>query len=122
MSLPPGERVASELAAEGLPTPDIVIEPDGETLARAAAEALVARLAAAQTVHGTASVVHWDGAEDWVRIPYEGKSALARVIVDPAVNVTLDQNLFNGARVTKDWKNTFCWQWKRRRTFNLSFS
>jgi 6-phosphogluconolactonase len=57
MSLPPGERVAAELAAEGLPTPDIVIEPDGETLARAAAEALVARLAAAQTVHGTASVV-----------------------------------------------------------------
>src|SRR4051794_41630749 len=57
MSLPPGERVAAELAAEGLPTPDIVIEPDGETLACAAAEALVARLAAAQTVHGTASVV-----------------------------------------------------------------
>ena len=34
-----------------------MIEPDGETLARAAAEALVARLAASQTVHGTASVV-----------------------------------------------------------------
>ena len=41
------------------------------------------------------------GTEDWVRIPYEGKSELARVIVDPAVNVTLDQNLFNnGFRIS----------------------
>jgi 6-phosphogluconolactonase len=39
------------------PPPDIVVEPDTEHLVRAAAEALVARLAAAQTVHGTASVV-----------------------------------------------------------------
>jgi 6-phosphogluconolactonase len=37
--------------------PDIVIEPDADRLDRAAAEALVARLAAAQAVHGTASVV-----------------------------------------------------------------
>lgn len=37
--------------------PDVVVEPDAEQLARAAAGALVARLAAAQTVHGTASVV-----------------------------------------------------------------
>ena len=50
---------------------------------------------------GTVSVAHWDGAEDWVRIPYQGKSELARVIVDPAVNVTLDQNLFNnGFRIS----------------------
>ncbi|MGY1591375.1 6-phosphogluconolactonase [Geodermatophilus sp. SYSU D00708] len=56
MSLPPGERVAAELAAEGQ-VPDIVIEPDADRLARAAASALVARLAAAQAVHGTASVV-----------------------------------------------------------------
>jgi 6-phosphogluconolactonase len=54
---PPGERVEEALAAEGHPTPDVVIEPDAEHLARAVASALVARLAAAQTVHGTASVV-----------------------------------------------------------------
>jgi 6-phosphogluconolactonase len=35
----------------------VVIEPDADRLARAVAAALVARLAAAQTVHGTASVV-----------------------------------------------------------------
>ena len=39
------------------PTPDVVVEPDADRLARAAAEALVARLAAAQAVHGSASVV-----------------------------------------------------------------
>ncbi len=36
---------------------DVVVEPDADRLARAVAAALVARLAAAQTVHGTASVV-----------------------------------------------------------------
>ncbi|WP_236826703.1 MULTISPECIES: 6-phosphogluconolactonase [unclassified Blastococcus] len=36
---------------------DVVIEPDADRLARSVAEALVARLAAAQAVHGTASVV-----------------------------------------------------------------
>jgi 6-phosphogluconolactonase len=39
------------------PPPDIVVEPDAEHLARAVGQALVARLAAAQAVHGTASVV-----------------------------------------------------------------
>ena len=39
------------------PTPDVIVEPDAEHLARAAAEALVARLAAAQAVHGSAAVV-----------------------------------------------------------------
>jgi 6-phosphogluconolactonase len=39
------------------PAPDIIVEPDAEHLARAAAEALVARLAAAQAVHGSAAVV-----------------------------------------------------------------
>ncbi|MCW2582818.1 MAG: 6-phosphogluconolactonase [Klenkia sp.] len=39
------------------PTPDVVVEPDAEVLARAVASALVARLAAAQAVHGSASVV-----------------------------------------------------------------
>ena len=57
MTLPPGERVAAELAAAGRPVPDVVIEPDADRLARAVASALVARLAAAQAVHGTASVV-----------------------------------------------------------------
>jgi len=39
------------------PAPDVVVEPDAGHLARAAAEALVARLAAAQAVHGSASIV-----------------------------------------------------------------
>jgi 6-phosphogluconolactonase len=39
------------------PAADVVVEPDAEHLARAAAEALVARLAAAQAVHGSAAVV-----------------------------------------------------------------
>jgi len=39
------------------PTPDVIVEPDAEHLARAAAEALAARLAAAQAVHGSAAVV-----------------------------------------------------------------
>jgi 6-phosphogluconolactonase len=37
--------------------PDVVVKPDADQLARAVASALVARLAAAQAVHGTASVV-----------------------------------------------------------------
>ncbi|WP_089304727.1 6-phosphogluconolactonase [Geodermatophilus pulveris] len=37
--------------------PDVVVEPDADRLARAVAAALVARLAAAQAVHGTALVV-----------------------------------------------------------------
>lgn len=57
MSVPPGERIAAELAEHGRPVPDIVIEPDAGRLARAVATALVARLAAAQAVHGSASVV-----------------------------------------------------------------
>jgi 6-phosphogluconolactonase len=39
------------------PTPDVVVKPDAERLARAVAEAFVARVAAAQAVHDTASVV-----------------------------------------------------------------
>ncbi|WP_164700840.1 6-phosphogluconolactonase [Modestobacter sp. KNN46-3] len=38
-------------------TPDVVVKPDADQLARSVASALVARLAAAQAVHGTASVV-----------------------------------------------------------------
>ena len=53
----PGEHVEEALAEQGLPTPDVVVEPDAEQLARSVASALVARLAAAQAVHGTASVV-----------------------------------------------------------------
>jgi 6-phosphogluconolactonase len=55
--MPPGERVEEALAEKGLPAPDVVIEPDADRLARSVASALVARLAAAQAVHGTASVV-----------------------------------------------------------------
>ncbi|MGY1848827.1 6-phosphogluconolactonase [Blastococcus sp. SYSU DS1021] len=57
MSLSPGDRVSAELADGDRPVPAVVIEPDADRLARAVAEALVARLAAAQAVHGTASVV-----------------------------------------------------------------
>ncbi|MDK3256380.1 6-phosphogluconolactonase [Blastococcus capsensis] len=57
MSVSPGDRVSAELAQGERPVPDIVIEPDDVRLARAVAEALVARLAAAQAVHGTASLV-----------------------------------------------------------------
>src|SRR4051794_6530176 len=53
----PGNRVDEALAEHGLPTPDVVIQPDADHLARAVASALVARLAAAQAVHGSASVV-----------------------------------------------------------------
>jgi 6-phosphogluconolactonase len=70
----PGDRVDEALAAEKDPpaprpaqarggplqegqTPDVVVEPDADRLARSVASALVARLAAAQAVHGTASVV-----------------------------------------------------------------
>ncbi len=44
-------------AAEEAPTPDVVVEPDPDALSRTVAAALVARLAAAQIVHGSASVV-----------------------------------------------------------------
>ena len=44
-------------ATEELPTPDVVVEANADALARTVAAALVARLAAAQAVHGTASVV-----------------------------------------------------------------
>ncbi|MGK5114487.1 MULTISPECIES: 6-phosphogluconolactonase [unclassified Geodermatophilus] len=57
MSLPPGDRIAAQLPEDGRPVPDVVVEPDADRLARAVASALVARLAAAQAVHGTASVV-----------------------------------------------------------------
>jgi 6-phosphogluconolactonase len=53
----PGDRVDEALAQAGRPTPDVVVQPDAEHLARVVASALVARLAAAQAVHGTASVV-----------------------------------------------------------------
>jgi 6-phosphogluconolactonase len=57
VSLSPGDRIAAQLAEEGRPAPEVVVEPDAGTLARAIAAALVARLAAAQAVHGSASVV-----------------------------------------------------------------
>jgi 6-phosphogluconolactonase len=39
------------------PPPDIVVEPDAPHLAQAVAEALIARVGAAQAAHGTASIV-----------------------------------------------------------------
>ncbi len=45
------------VSPDELPVPDVVVQPDADVLARVAAAALVARLAAAQAVHGTASVV-----------------------------------------------------------------
>src|SRR5215212_3450100 len=58
MSLSPGDRIAGALGGDdGRPVPDVVVEPDADRLARAVAAALVARLAAAQAVHGIASVV-----------------------------------------------------------------
>jgi len=57
VSLSPGDRAAGGFADAGVPAPDVVIEPDADRLARAVAEALVARLAAAQILRGTASVV-----------------------------------------------------------------
>ncbi|TFV53136.1 6-phosphogluconolactonase [Blastococcus sp. TF02A-35] len=57
MSLSPGDRASAELPDGHRPPPQVVIEPDTDRLVRAVAEALVARLAAAQAVHGSASVV-----------------------------------------------------------------
>jgi 6-phosphogluconolactonase len=57
VSLSPGDEAAGRLPDTGRPVPDVVIEPDADRLARAVAEALVARLAAAQALRGTASVV-----------------------------------------------------------------
>jgi 6-phosphogluconolactonase len=78
VSMPPGERVAGRLAAEGRPVPDIVIEPDADRLARSAASAFVARLSAAQQVHDTASVVLTGG-----RIGIEVLRQVARLAAEP---------------------------------------
>ena len=56
MSRSPGDRAARP-TDDDRPPADVVVEPDADRLVRAVAEALVARLAAAQAVHGTASVV-----------------------------------------------------------------
>lgn len=53
----PGRQWDDARETSGRPTPDVVVEPDAGQLARSVACALVARLAAAQAVHGTASVV-----------------------------------------------------------------
>jgi hypothetical protein len=46
---------------------------------------------------GTTTRAHWDGAGDFVRLPYEGTSPLWRVVVDPSAKVKLDENLMNNA-------------------------
>jgi 6-phosphogluconolactonase len=66
------------------PPPDVVIQPDVAHLARAGAEALVARLAAAQAAHGTASVVLTGGG-----IGTAVLEQVAELAVEP-VRVTVD--------------------------------
>jgi 6-phosphogluconolactonase len=73
------------------PTPDIVVETDADRLARAAAEAMVARLAAAQAVHGSASVVLTGGGI--------GIAVLERVAALAAEPV----------RETVDWEHVHVW-------------
>ena len=58
MTHSPGDEAAATPSGAGQgPTPDVVVRPDADQLARSVASALVARLAAAQAVHGTASLV-----------------------------------------------------------------
>jgi hypothetical protein len=45
--------------------------------------------------NGAVRRVRWNGREDWLRVPYEGDSPLARVAVDPGATVTLDEDLLN---------------------------
>jgi 6-phosphogluconolactonase len=73
------------------PAPDVVVETDADRLARAAAEAMVARLAAAQAVHGSASVVLTGGGI--------GIAVLERVAELAAEPV----------RETVDWENVHVW-------------
>jgi len=73
------------------PTPDVVVETDPDRLARAAAEAFVARLAAAQAVHGSASVVLTGGGI--------GIAVLEHVAALAAEPV----------RETVDWENVHVW-------------
>jgi hypothetical protein len=44
---------------------------------------------------GSTSTVRWDGADDWIRVPYHGPSRLARVSVDPHARILIDENLLN---------------------------
>ena len=73
------------------PAPDVVVEPDAEHLARAAAEALVARLAAAQAVRGSASVVLTGGGIGIAVLEH-----VARLAEEPV-------------RETIDWENVDVW-------------
>ena len=73
------------------PSPDVVVEPDAEHLARAAAEALVARLAAAQAVHGSASVVLTGGGVGTAVLEH-----VARLAAEPV-------------RETVDWAHVDVW-------------
>jgi 6-phosphogluconolactonase len=73
------------------PAPDVVVEPDADHLARAAAEALVARLAAAQAVHGSASVVLTGGGIGMAVLEH-----VARLAAEPV-------------RETIDWEQVDVW-------------
>ena len=39
---------------------------------------------------GEAHVIRWDGVGPWVRVPWDGRSALVRAAVDPSTRVLLD--------------------------------
>jgi 6-phosphogluconolactonase len=70
---------------------DIVVEPDAEHLARSVAEALVARLAAAQAVHGHASVVLTGG-------------GIGIAVLEQVADVAAEP-----VRETVDWENVDFW-------------
>ena len=38
---------------------------------------------------GSVQRTTWNGAEDWVRVPYQGASELVQVMVDPEVKLPL---------------------------------
>jgi 6-phosphogluconolactonase len=70
---------------------DVVVEPDAEHLARSVAEALVARLAAAQAVHGHASVVLTGG-------------GIGIAVLEQVADVAAEP-----VRETVDWENVDVW-------------
>jgi 6-phosphogluconolactonase len=71
--------------------PDVVVETDAEHLARAVAEALVARLAAAQAVHGSTSVVLTGG-------------GIGTAVLEHVAGLAAEP-----VRETVDWQNVDVW-------------
>jgi hypothetical protein len=50
-----------------------------------------------RSADGSVQRTTWDGAGNWVRVPYHGKSELVSIVVDPDRNVLVDDNLSNNA-------------------------